>query len=250
MKFGVVVFPGSNCDADVKHVIGEVMGQPVDFIWHQSTSLQGYDCIVLPGGFSYGDYLRTGAIARFSPVMQAVEGFAKRGGLVLGICNGFQILLEAGLLPGAMQPNHVLQFRCMETYLKVENNQTPFTNACAPGQVIKVPIAHGAGNYYADPATLAALEDGQQIVFRYCDRDGEVTPAANPNGSLGNIAGIINREGNVLGMMPHPERCAEEILGGIDGRLIFSSILKAWSGCGGCACGKSCGCREERSVKS
>lgn len=250
MKFGVVVFPGSNCDADVKHVIGEVIGQPVDFIWHQTTSLQGYDCIVLPGGFSYGDYLRTGAIARFSPVMQAVERFANSGGLLLGICNGFQILLEAGLLPGAMQPNHSLQFRCMETFLKIENNQTPFTGACAPGQVIKIPIAHGAGNYYADPATLAALEDGQQIVFRYCEQNGAVTPAANPNGSLGNIAGIINRAGNVLGMMPHPERCAEEILGGVDGRLIFSSILKAWSAGSGCACGNSCGCRGERSGQS
>jgi len=249
MKFGVVVFPGSNCDADVKHVRGQVMGQDVDFIWHQSTSLQGYDCIVLPGGFSYGDYLRTGAIARFSPVMQAVERFANSGGVRQGICNGFQILLEAGLLPGAMQPNNVLQFRCMETYLKVENIQTPFTSACVPGQVLKIPIAHGAGNYYADPATLALLEDGRQVVFRYCDRNGDVSPGANPNGSLGNIAGIINRRGNVLGMMPHPERCAEEILGGIDGRLIFNSILKVWPDVCGCtcgnSCGNSCGCREK-----
>lgn len=229
MRFGVVVFPGSNCDRDVLHVLKEVMGQLVDFIWHQDTSVRGYDCIVLPGGFSYGDYLRTGAIARFSPVMREVEDFAKKGGLVLGICNGFQILLEAGLLPGAMQPNDVLQFRCGDTFLRVENERTPFTTSCQKGQVLKVPIAHGGGNYYADPETLRRLEDHGQVVFRYCDANGEVTKEANPNGSVGNIAGIINREGNVLGMMPHPERCSEEILGGVDGRAIFNSILAWWA---------------------
>lgn len=228
MKFGVIVFPGSNCDQDVYHVLGAVLGQPVDYLWHGDTDVAGYDCLVLPGGFSYGDYLRAGAIARFAPIMPAVIDFARSGGLVLGICNGFQILLEAGLLPGAMRRNDCLQFRCQWTYLRVENNATPFTNRFREGQVIRIPIAHGEGNYYADAATLAELEANRQIIFRYCNRDGEVTPAANPNGSVGNIAGIVNREGNILGMMPHPERCAESLLGGTDGRELFASIVDWW----------------------
>ncbi|MBE3573406.1 MAG: phosphoribosylformylglycinamidine synthase subunit PurQ [Moorella humiferrea] len=230
MKFGVIVFPGSNCDQDVYHALGNVLGQPVDYLWHGDTSVSGYDCLVLPGGFSYGDYLRAGAIARFAPIMPAVIEFARAGGLVLGICNGFQILLEAGLLPGAMRVNDCLQFRCQWTYLRVENSKTPFTNRFRDGQVIRIPIAHGEGNYYADAAILAELEANRQIVFRYCNEYGEVTPAANPNGSVGNIAGIINREGNVLGMMPHPERCAESILGGTDGRELFASIIDWWQG--------------------
>jgi phosphoribosylformylglycinamidine synthase len=228
MKFGVIVFPGSNCDQDVYHVLGAVLGQPVDYLWHGDTDVAGYDCLVLPGGFSYGDYLRAGAIARFAPIMPAVIDFARSGGLVLGICNGFQILLEAGLLPGAMRRNDCLQFRCQWTYLRVENNATPFTNRFREGQVIRIPIAHGEGNYYADAATLAELEANRQIIFRYCAPDGEVTPAANPNGSVGNIAGIVNREGNILGMMPHPERCAESLLGGTDGRELFASIVDWW----------------------
>lgn len=228
MKFGVIVFPGSNCDQDVYYALGSVLGQPVDYLWHGDTDVAGYDCLVLPGGFSYGDYLRAGAIARFAPIMPAVIDFARSGGLVLGICNGFQILLEAGLLPGAMRRNDCLQFRCQWTYLRVENNATPFTNRFREGQVIRIPIAHGEGNYYADAATLAELEANRQIIFRYCNRDGEVTPAANPNGSVGNIAGIVNREGNILGMMPHPERCAESLLGGTDGRELFASIVDWW----------------------
>lgn len=228
MKFGVVVFPGSNCDVDCYHVIDRVLGHPVEYIWHREESLEGYDCVILPGGFSYGDYLRTGAIARFSPLMDSVSEFAGKGGLVLGICNGFQILLEAGLLPGAMRRNDSLQFRCHDVYLRVENVNTPFTNRYRPGQVIRMPIAHGEGNYYADPETLAQLNREQRIVFRYCSAEGEITPDANPNGSVENIAGICNREGNVLGLMPHPERCAEEILGYEDGRLLFLSILQWW----------------------
>ncbi|WP_258358523.1 phosphoribosylformylglycinamidine synthase subunit PurQ [Moorella sulfitireducens (nom. illeg.)] len=230
MKFGVIVFPGSNCDQDVYHALGSVLGQPVDYLWHGDTDVTGYDCLVLPGGFSYGDYLRAGAIARFAPIMPAVIDFARSGGLVLGICNGFQILLEAGLLPGAMRRNDCLQFRCQWTYLKVENGATPFTNRFREGQVVRIPIAHGEGNYYADAATLRELETNRQVVFRYCNENGEVTPATNPNGSVGNIAGIINREGNVLGMMPHPERCVESILGGTDGRELFASIIDWWQG--------------------
>ncbi|MDK2820789.1 MAG: phosphoribosylformylglycinamidine synthase subunit PurQ / glutaminase [Clostridia bacterium] len=228
MKFGVIVFPGSNCDQDVYHVISEVLGKPVDYLWHGDTEVSGYDCLVLPGGFSYGDYLRSGAIARFAPIMPAVIDFANSGGLVLGICNGFQILLEAGLLPGAMRRNDCLQFRCQYTNLRVENDETPFTNLFKKGQVISIPIAHGEGNYYADEDTLKELEANKQIVFRYCDPSGEVTKEANPNGSVGNIAGIINRQGNVLGMMPHPERCAEVILGGTAGRELFASIVEWW----------------------
>jgi len=196
-------------------------------IWHKDTLPAGLDAVVIPGGFSYGDYLRTGAIARFSPVMGGVKEFAQRGGLVIGICNGFQILLEAGLLPGAMLRNRSLHFICKDVYVRVENAATPFTSACTPGQVLKIPIAHAEGNYYTDPVTLAGLQANAQVVFRYCTPNGKVTSDANPNGSLGNIAGIRNAEGNVLGMMPHPERCAEEMLGNEDGRLIFVSMLEA-----------------------
>lgn len=195
-------------------------------VWHKETSLDGLDAVILPGGFSYGDYLRTGAIARFSPVMQAVKTFASAGGVVLGICNGFQILLEAGLLPGAMLRNRSLHFICRETYVKVENAATPFTNRCKPGQVLNIPIAHADGNYYTDPVTLAGLQANAQVVFRYCTQDGQITPEANPNGSLDNIAGIRNAEGNVLGMMPHPERCAEAVLGNEDGRRILASMVE------------------------
>jgi len=228
MKFGVVVFPGSNCDMDCYHVIDQVLGHPVSYIWYQEKSLKGYDCIILPGGFSYGDYLRTGAIARFSPVMESIAAHAERGGLVLGICNGFQILLEAGLLPGAMRRNESLQFRCQDTHLRVENAATPFTRRYRPGEVIRMPIAHGDGNYYADSETLARMEQEGQIVFRYCTPEGEIAPQANPNGSLGNIAGICNRTGTVLGLMPHPERCSEKILGNADGLRLFRSVLAWW----------------------
>ena len=225
MRFGVVVFPGSNCDADVYHVLGQVLGQEVAYIWHREEDLSGYDCVVLPGGFSYGDYLRTGAIARFSPVMRAVSEFARQGGLVLGICNGFQILLEAGLLPGAMRVNKTVQFICRDVWVRVENASTPYTVLARPGQVLRLPIAHKEGNYYCDPRTLAELEANGQVVFRYCEPSGEVTEEANPNGSLANIAGIVNRRGNVLGLMPHPERCAEAVLGNRDGLVIWQSIL-------------------------
>jgi len=227
MNFGVVVFPGSNCDHDCIHVISDVLGEQVTPVWHKETSLRGLDAVILPGGFSYGDYLRTGAIARFSPVMMAVQQFAKEGGMVIGICNGFQILLEAGLLPGVMLRNRSLAFICKDVHVKVENAATPFTGRCESGQVLKIPIAHAEGNYYADPVTLAALQANAQVVFRYCTPDGLVTSESNPNGSLNNIAGIRNAEGNVLGMMPHPERSAEDALGNDDGRWIFLSILDA-----------------------
>ena len=226
MNIGVVVFPGSNCDHDCQHIFKNVLGQNVEMIWHKETSLAGLDAIILPGGFSYGDYLRTGAIARFSPVMKAVTQFAAEGGLVLGICNGFQILLEAGLLPGAMLRNQSLHFICRDIYVRVENAATSFTSACKPGQVLKIPIAHADGNYYTDPVMLAGLQANAQVIFRYCDQDGKVMPEANPNGSLDNIAGIRNAAGNVLGMMPHPERCAESMLGNEDGRLILASMVE------------------------
>lgn len=226
MKFGVVVFPGSNCDADCYHVIKDVLEQPVDYIWHQEKEIKGYDALILPGGFSYGDYLRTGAIARFSPVMPAVMEFADQGGLIIGICNGFQILLEAGLLPGAMLRNRSLTFICKPVWLKVKNEATPFTNQLQKGEVLQIPIAHGEGNYFCDPSTLQSLKDNNQILFTYCGPNGEEEDIHNPNGSLANIAGIRNRKGNVLGMMPHPERCSEEVLGGIDGLKIFASMLK------------------------
>ncbi len=225
MKFGIVVFPGSNCDHDCHHALENVLGQETEFIWHKQTHLGGYDCLILPGGFSYGDYLRAGAIARFSPIMGEVIKYANAGGLVLGICNGFQILLEAGLLPGAMRFNQELKFICRYVRLRVENNQTPYTGSCASGQVLHIPIAHMQGNYYADAQTLAQMQANGQIVFRYCDADGRTTDAANPNGSMESIAGICNPQGNVLGMMPHPERSAEDVLGSTDGKLIFESLI-------------------------
>ena len=231
-RWAVVVFPGSNCERDCYHVIDDVLGRPVDYVWHKDTDLVGFDCVVLPGGFSYGDYLRTGAIARFSPIMGAVEKFAAAGKPVIGICNGFQILLEAGILPGAMRRNESLQFRSHDTWLRVENAATPFTGLCRSGEVLRIPIKHGEGNYYADPAVLADLTARGQIVFRYATPDGRVVPEANPNGSLENIAGIVNREGNVLGMMPHPEVAAEKILGSEDGRKIFASLAAYLEGDG------------------
>ncbi len=227
MKFGVVVFPGTWSDRDCFHVLKEVFHQPVGYVWHKETDLSGYDCVILPGGFSYGDYLRAGAIARFSPVMSAVEEFAERGKLVVGICNGFQVLCEAGLLPGVLMRNAHLQFRCQWVNVRVETTSSPFTRAASVGQVMRIPISHGEGNYFADAETLAALEDGGHVAFRYCSESGEATVAANPNGSLGNIAGITNARGNVLGMMPHPERCCEPILGGTDGAFIFDSIIRS-----------------------
>jgi phosphoribosylformylglycinamidine synthase subunit PurQ / glutaminase len=231
MKFGVVQFPGSNCDDDACYAIGSVQGEPVEMIWHQSENLSGCDAIILPGGFSYGDYLRTGAIARFSPVMNAVSRFAAAGGLVLGICNGFQILLEAGLLPGAMLRNKRLRFLCRPVHIRVEHTDTPFTCAARPGQVLRVPIAHMEGNYFCDASTLARLERNHQILFRYAHADGsDAGPDdfdANPNGSLAGIAGVCNRERNVAGLMPHPERAAELLLGSTDGLLIFRSIARS-----------------------
>jgi phosphoribosylformylglycinamidine synthase I len=227
MKFGVIVFPGSNCDHDAYHVISKVIGQPVDFVWHRDTALADYDCLVLPGGFSYGDYLRTGAIASLSPVMRSVAEFARRGGYVLGICNGFQILCEAGLLPGALLRNRSLSFVCGHVDLRVERNNTAFTRHYAERQLISIPVAHGEGNYFCDPETLAELEGEGRVVFRYVDATGGATEEANCNGSINNIAGIINREGNVLGMMPHPERASEECLGSADGRPMFTSLTIA-----------------------
>lgn len=227
MRFGVIIFPGSNCDHDCYYVIKHVLKEEVEFIWHKEQVLHGYDCLIIPGGFSYGDYLRTGAIARFSPVMKAVERFASDGGLVLGICNGFQILLEAGLLPGAMMRNRSLQFICKYINIRVENNNTPFTGACSLGQVLRIPIAHAEGNYYADPDTLFRLNSNNQVIFRYCTSDGIITDSANPNGSLENIAGICNEKGNVLGMMPHPERSSEVLLGSKNGIFIFKSIVES-----------------------
>ncbi|MCX5779863.1 MAG: phosphoribosylformylglycinamidine synthase subunit PurQ [Firmicutes bacterium] len=230
MKFGVVVFPGSNCDADCYHVIKEVLGQEVDYIWHKETAVSGFDALILPGGFSYGDYLRTGAIARFSPIMPAVIDFAQRGGLLLGICNGFQILLEAGLLPGAMLRNRSLKFICAPVHLKVKRPDTAFSNQLARQQIIRVPIAHGECNYFCDNDTLAELQRDDRILFTYCSPEGEEDPVFNPNGSVANIAGIMNKEGNVMGMMPHPERCSEAILGGTDGYEILASMVAAFQG--------------------
>ena len=226
MKFGVIVFPGTWSDGDCYHVVDTVLGHEAKYVWHKDRDLSGLDCVILPGGFSYGDYLRTGAVARFSPVMEEVERFVARGGLALGICNGFQILCETGLLPGALMRNDHLQFRCQWVDLRVETNATRFTSGCSQGQVLRVPISHGEGNYYADEETLASLNANGQIVFRYCTSDGDATPEANPNGSLENVAGIVNAQGNVMGMMPHPERCCEPSLGGTDGRSIFESMLR------------------------
>ena len=225
----MVVFPGTWSDVDCFDVINDVFQQPVDYVWHKDTDLSQYDCIILPGGFSYGDYLRPGAIARFSPAMQAVSDFAAEGKLVIGICNGFQILCEAGLLPGVLLPNDHLQFRCQWTTLRVENADTAFTSAASVGQTLRVPISHGEGNYFAEPAVIEQLEEQSRVIFRYCDEEGNVTREANPNGSLNNIAGIVNERGNVLGMMPHPERCCDDLLGGEDGKFIFQSMVDALS---------------------
>ncbi|MBN2373346.1 phosphoribosylformylglycinamidine synthase subunit PurQ [bacterium] len=230
MRCGVVVFPGSNCDHDCYHVLKHVMGWPVDYIWHKQKDLKGYDLVLLPGGFSYGDYLRAGAIARFSPIMNELNGFAEKGGLVLGICNGFQVLLESGLLPGAMLMNRGLRFICRYVHIRVENNSLPFTGSCKKGQALHIPIAHQEGCYYNDPEAISEMEKGGQVVFRYCSPESEIDDRYNPNGSSGNIAGVCNRQGNVLGMMPHPERCSEAVLGSEDGRLIFSSLLKVAEG--------------------
>jgi len=227
MKFGVIVFPGSNCDHDAYHVISKHVGQPVNFIWHKETDLSDYDAVIVPGGFSYGDYLRCGALAKFSPVMAAVKNFAAEGKFVFGICNGFQILCEAGLLPGALIRNQNLHFICKHVNLKVENNHTPYTSEITAGEVLSIPIAHAEGNYVCDDETFHQLEENGQIVFRYCDENGEITDAANPNGARSNIAGICNLDRNVLGMMPHPERACEGLLGSNDGRNIFRSLTKA-----------------------
>jgi phosphoribosylformylglycinamidine synthase subunit PurQ / glutaminase len=225
MRFGVVVFPGTWSDCDFHYVINEVLQQPVKYVWHRDRNLAEFDCIVLPGGFSYGDYLRAGAIAGRSPVVEALPEFVARGGVVLGSCNGFQILCEAGLLPGALMRNECLQYRCQSTHLLVENTDTAFTRGIRPGQVLRMPISHGEGKYYAEPHVLARLKKQNQIVLRYCTEDGGVTRAANPNGSVESIAGIVNDEGNVFGLMPHPERAAETAMGGTDGLMIFHSLL-------------------------
>ncbi|MFW6113426.1 MAG: phosphoribosylformylglycinamidine synthase subunit PurQ [Actinomycetota bacterium] len=232
MKFGVVVFPGSNCEADCYHVIGEVLGEEVDYVWHQERGVSSYDCLVLPGGFSYGDYLRCGAISRFSPVMEAVKRFAGEGGLVIGICNGFQILLEAGLLPGAMLRNTSLHFICKFVNLRVENAGTPWTNRANEGQVLRIPIAHNEGNYMVDAGTHRRLVDQGRIILRYCDHEGDATAEANPNGAMDNIAGICGPGFNVFGLMPHPERASEDILGSVDGMLIWESIMAHYHGKG------------------
>ena len=230
MKFGVVVFPGSNCDHDAFYALGNVLHKSVEFIWHQSQDLANCDAVILPGGFAYGDYLRTGAIARFSPVMQAVAKFAKSGGMVLGVCNGFQILLEAGLLPGAMMRNAGLRFICRPVHIRVEQTDTPFTNAATKGQILTMPIAHSDGNYTCDEATLADLQRNHQIIFRYTNADGSDDAAGNPNGSMDNIAGICSRERNVAGLMPHPERAVESALDSADGLVIFRSMVEALVG--------------------
>jgi len=227
VKFGIIQFPGSTCDYDCFFTLKDVLKVSVEFIWHEKTDLSKYDCVVLPGGFSYGDYLRVGAIARFSPVMKAVKDYAQEGGLVIGICNGFQILLEAGLLPGVLVKNHCLHFLCRYEYVRVENNSTSFTNLCKKEQILKIPIAHGEGNYYVDQKDLKKLIANNQIVLRYCNGNGEVNEEVNPNGSVYNIASICNKKGNVIGMMPHPERCVENILGSSDGKYIFNSILNS-----------------------
>lgn len=225
MRFAVIAFPGTLNDGDCHHVLSDVLGQEVRYVWHKERDLSAFDCLVLAGGFSYGDHLRAGAIARFSPVMESVSEFAAGGGLVVGICNGFQILCEAGLLPGVLMRNQQLQFRCQWVHLRIENNRTALTNTLSRGQVLRIPIAHGEGNYFAGAQTLAELEADNRIIFRYCSPEGAIIADANPNGSVGNIAGIMNATGNVFGMMPHPERCSEAELGGTDGLYIWKSIL-------------------------
>jgi len=227
MKFGVVVIPGCYCDHDCYYAIESVIQKPVEFIWHEQTSVAGFDAIILPGGFSYGDYLRTGALAKFSPIMNAIRDFARKGGLVFGICNGFQILTESGLLPGALMRNVGMKYVCKFLHIRTETADTPFTNTLSKGQLLYIPIGHGDGNYYADTDTLKRLEDNGQVAFRYVDAAGRATPEANPNGSQNNIAGIVNEQRNVLGMMPHPDRSSEDLLGSADGKLIFQSMVNA-----------------------
>lgn len=226
MKFGVLVFPGSNCDQDAYYAVRDVLNEPVEYIWHQERDLKGADCIIVPGGFSYGDYLRTGAVAKFSPVMEAVQEHAEKGGYVIGICNGFQILCEAHLLPGALVTNDCLKFVCKYVNLTPANLKTPWTNLCQDGQVLRVPIAHQGGSYICDNETLERIEGNGQVILRYCDDNGNVTTEANPNGSLNNIAGIVNERGNVAGMMPHPERAVENVLGSADGIAILRSVIE------------------------
>ena len=233
LKFGIVVFPGSNCDHDCYHTIKHVLGHDARFVWHEEADLSGYDCVIIPGGFSYGDYLRTGSIASLSPIMKSVSDYASAGGPVIGICNGFQVLVEAGLLPGSLIKNASLKFICKWVNLRLENNGTLFTSNMNKGDVLRMPVAHGEGNYFCTKEDLEALKENSQIVFRYCDEEGEVTDESNPNGSLYNIAGISNKEGNVLGMMPHPERCSEGLLGGEDGRAIFESVISNFHQKGG-----------------
>jgi phosphoribosylformylglycinamidine synthase subunit PurQ / glutaminase len=227
LKFGVVVFPGSNCDHDAFYVLKNIFDQDTRFLWHKDSSLDGADVIILPGGFSYGDYLRCGAIARFSPIMKEITSFARDGGIVIGICNGFQILCESHLLPGALLRNDGLTFVCKFVNLRVENNETCFTSELRRGEVIRIPIAHGEGNYFADSETIQSLERNKQILFRYSEPDGEISSASNPNGSINNIAGIMNKDGNVMGLMPHPERAADPVLGNIDGQKVFRSVIKS-----------------------
>ena len=232
VKFAVIVFPGSNCDHDAYHAAKHVLGHEAEFVWHKETSLKGADVVILPGGFSYGDYLRTGAIAQFSPVMAAVKEFAAKGGPLLGICNGFQVLCETRLLPGALLRNRDLKFHCEYVRVRVEQTDTPFTSRAAAGQVLKLPIAHGEGNYFADEATLEALESSRRIIFRYCDEEGGVADSANPNGSLRNIAGICSEGRNVVGLMPHPERACESPLGSEDGLVLFDSVVSSLASAG------------------
>ena len=227
MKFAVITFPGSNCDQDAYHAAKDVLGQRAEYIWHKDTDLKGADVVILPGGFAHGDYLRCGAMARFSPVMKSVQEFAAKGGPVLGICNGFQVLLEAGLLPGAMLRNSDVRFHCEQVFMRVAETDTPFTSAASRGQVLKMPTAHGEGNYYADPQVIRDLETSRRVIFRYCDARGEITDAANPNGSIHNIAGICNETRNVVGLMPHPERACESTLGSGDGLVLFESVVGA-----------------------
>ena len=227
MKFGVVILPGSNCDHDALHVTKDVLGADAEMLWHKDTDLKGADCVIVPGGFAYGDYLRAGALAKFAPIMEPIRRHAEQGGLVLGICNGFQVLTEVGLLPGALMRNQHLRFLGRDVHVRVEETDTPFTSLFEPGQVFRVPIAHGEGNYYADEETLDALERNRQVIFRYCDEEGRLTSEANPNGSARHIAGICNRTRNVVGLMPHPERCSESILGSADGLMVFKSIAAA-----------------------
>jgi phosphoribosylformylglycinamidine synthase subunit PurQ / glutaminase len=227
MRFGIVVFPGSNCDEDAFHTAKDVFGQDATYLWHKDTDLRGADVVILPGGFAHGDYLRTGAMARFSPIMSAVRTFADRGGPVLGICNGFQVLLESGMLPGAMLRNRGLQYRCEHIHVRVEAIETPFTGLAQQGQVLRIPIGHGEGNYYAPADVIDSLEKKRQVVLRYTDPGGRIADDWNPNGSVNAIAGICNEARNVVGMMPHPERACEALLGGVDGRVIFDSIVRA-----------------------